>query len=78
MRTVTFTMKLLCHRQRNVMRYLQSSERKGLLCLLRRYDLRQYIMLTAIGLLHPTGANDVLSYPLFVRDFFLSFCIDGQ
>ena len=41
MRTVTlFTMKLLCHRQRNVMRYLQSSERKGLLCLLSRYDLR--------------------------------------
>ena len=28
---------------------------------------------TLIGLLHPTGANDVLSFPLFVRDFFLSF-----
>ena len=25
-----------------------------------------------IGLLHPKGANDVLSYPLFVREFFLS------
>ena len=29
-----------------------------------------------VGLLHPTGANDVLIYPLFVRDFFLSFYPD--
>ena len=28
---------------------------------------------TLIGLLHPTGPNDVLSFPLSVRDFFLSF-----
>ena len=33
---------------------------------------------TIIGLLHPTGANDVLSYPLFVRDFFLSFFLSKE
>ena len=26
-----------------------------------------------LGLLHPTGANDVLSDAIFVREFFLSF-----
>ena len=28
-----------------------------------------------IGLLHPIGANGVLIYALFVRDFFLSFIL---
>ena len=32
-----------------------------------------------LGLLHPTGANDVLSYPLYVRDSFLySFLLSLQ
>ena len=36
------------------------------------YLLEMPYHIALIGLLHPTGANDVLSYPLFVRDFFLS------
>ena len=36
------------------------------------YPSTPTVYLTPIGLLHPTGANDVLGLTPFVRDFFLS------
>ena len=39
----------------------------------RPADARALGYAMQVGLLHPTGANDVLSYPPYVREFFLSF-----